>query len=135
MTVTGEAVVVVVGTADEVGRIAGAGDSVDWVVDVDDEPDGEAVTVDVVEVVAVGVDVDIRGVVEIRSGVVEELDVVGVEELVGDSVTVGSIVEITVVPTTPLELGNQYHARSRGSDTQLTTNTVANAAWDAASTP
>ena len=37
MTVTGEAVVVVVGTADEVGRIAAAGEVVDWVVDVDDE--------------------------------------------------------------------------------------------------
>lgn len=37
MTVTGEAVVVVEGTADEVGRIAAAGEVVDWVVDVDDE--------------------------------------------------------------------------------------------------
>lgn len=37
MTVTGEAVVVVVGTADEVGRIAAAGEVVDWAVDVDDE--------------------------------------------------------------------------------------------------
>ena len=118
MIVTGEAVVVVVGTADEVGRIAGAGDSVDWVVDVDDEPDGEAVTVDVVEVVAVEVDVnvDIRGVVETVLGVVEELDIEGVEELVGDSVTVGSIVKITVVPTTPLQFGDQYHARFRGSE-------------------
>lgn len=81
MTVTGEAVVVVVGTADEVGRIAAAGDSVDWVADVEDEPEGEAVTVDVVEVVAVEVDVDVKEAAGIITGVVEELDV-GVEELV-----------------------------------------------------
>ena len=37
MTDTGAAVVVVVGTADEVGRIAPAGGVVDWAADVEDE--------------------------------------------------------------------------------------------------
>lgn len=37
MTVTAEAVVVVVGSADEVGRIAAAGELVDWVVEIEDE--------------------------------------------------------------------------------------------------
>ena len=37
MIVTGEAVVVVVGTADEVGRIGTAGELGDWVVEIEDE--------------------------------------------------------------------------------------------------
>lgn len=37
MIVTGEAIVVVVGSADEVGRIATAGGLVNWVVDTEDE--------------------------------------------------------------------------------------------------
>ena len=41
MTVTGEAVVVVVRSADEVGRIAPAGGLVDWVADVMDVVDVE----------------------------------------------------------------------------------------------
>lgn len=57
-----------------------------------------------VEVVAVEVDVDVRGTAGMRSGVVEELDVEDIEELAGDSVTVGSIVEVNVVPTTPLRV-------------------------------
>ena len=59
-----------------------------------------------VEVVAVEVDVDVRGTVGIILGVVEELDVEDAVELVGDSVTVGSIVEMTVVPTTPFQVGD-----------------------------
>ena len=57
-----------------------------------------------VEVVAVEVDVDVKGTVGMTIGVVEELDVEDMEELVGDSVTVGSTVEITVVPTTPVQV-------------------------------
>lgn len=57
-----------------------------------------------VEVVAVEVDVDVRGTVGIILGVVEELDVEDTVELVGDSVTVGSIVEMTVVPTRPFQV-------------------------------
>ena len=53
---------------------------------------------------AVEVDVDVRGTVGIIIGVVEELDVEDMEELVGDLVTVGSTVEITVVPTTPAQV-------------------------------
>ena len=89
---TGEDVVVVVGTADEVGRTGTTGVAVDWVVDVEDIGEGELVTVEVVEVVAVEVDVDVRGRAEIVWDVVEELDVEDVEdvrELVGDRVTVG----------------------------------------------
>ena len=97
------AIVVVVGTAEEVGRIATAGGLVDCVVGVEDEWAGELVTVEVVEVVAVEVKVDVRGSGGRALGVVEELDVEDVEELLGDSVTVGSIVETTVVPTTPLQ--------------------------------
>lgn len=108
MTVTvGEAVVVVVGTAEEVGRMATAGELVDWVVDVvEDERDGEPVTVEVVEVVAVEVEVEaeVRGMIGVVLEVVEGLDVEDVEVLVGDSVTVGWTVEITVVPTTPLRV-------------------------------
>ena len=37
MTDTGVAVIVVVGTADEVGRIGSAGELADWVVEVEDE--------------------------------------------------------------------------------------------------
>ena len=89
---TGEDVVVVVGTADEVGRTGTTGVAVDWVVDVDSIGEGELVTVEVVEVVAVEVDVDVRGRAEIVLDEVEELDVEDVEdvrELVGDRVTVG----------------------------------------------
>lgn len=57
-----------------------------------------------VEVVAVEVDVDVRGRVGMILGVVEEPDVDDVEELVGDTVTVGSIVETTKVLTTPLQV-------------------------------
>ncbi len=57
-----------------------------------------------VEVVAVEVDVDVSGTVGMITGVVEELDVEDMEELVGDLVTVGSTVEITVVPTTPVQV-------------------------------
>lgn len=57
-----------------------------------------------VEVIAVEVDVDVRGMAGMILGVVDELDVEVVEELVRDSVTVGSTVEITVVPTTPLQV-------------------------------
>ena len=58
---------------------------------------------EVVEVVAVEVDVvDVRGTVGMIIGVVEGLDVEDIEELVGDLVTVGSTVAITVVPTTPV---------------------------------
>ena len=86
---TGEDVVVVVGTADEVGRTGTTGVAVDWVVDVEDVGEGELVTVEVVEVVAVEVDVDVRGTAVVVLDVVEELDVEDVEELVGDWVTVG----------------------------------------------
>ena len=86
---TGEDVVVVLGTADEVGRTGTTGVAVDWVVDVEDVGEGELVTVEVVEVVAVEVDVDVRGTAEVVLDVVEELDVEDVEELVGDWVTVG----------------------------------------------
>lgn len=108
---TGEDVVVVVGTADEVGRTGTTGVAVDWVVDMEDVEDvgeGELVTVEVVEVVAVEVDVevdvDVRGTAGVVLDVVEELDVVealdvveeldledveDLEELVGDWVTVG----------------------------------------------
>lgn len=55
---------------------------------------------------AVEVDVDVRGTAGIASGEVEELEVEDVEELAGDSVTVGSTVAITVVPTTPLQVEN-----------------------------
>ena len=89
MTVTGAAVVVVVGSAYEVGRSGTTGELVDWVVDVEDECEGELVTVEVVEVVTVEVDVEVRGTAEVVVGVVEELDVEDVEELVGVSVTVG----------------------------------------------
>ena len=98
------AVVVVVGTAEDVGRIATAGGLVDCVVDVGDEWVGELVTVEVVEVVAVEVRADVRGIGATALGVVEELDVEDFEELLGDSVTVGSIVETTVVPTTPVQV-------------------------------
>lgn len=104
MTVEGVAVVVVVGTADEVGRIATAGELADRVVEIEDEWEGEPVTVEVVEVVAVEVDVNVKGAAGTTLGVVEELDVEDIDELLGDSVTVGSIVEITVVPTTPLRI-------------------------------
>lgn len=57
-----------------------------------------------VEVIAVEVDVDVRGMAGMILGVVDELDVEVVEELMRDSVTVGSTVEITVVPTTPLQV-------------------------------
>ena len=57
------------------------------------------------------VDVDVGGTAEVVLDVVEELDVEDIEELVGDSVTVGWTVEITVVPTTPLQVKNQYFAR------------------------
>lgn len=57
-----------------------------------------------VEVVAVEVDVDVRGRAGMILGVVEEPDVDDVEELVGDTVTVGSIVETTKVLTTPLQV-------------------------------
>lgn len=131
MTV-GEAVVVVVGTAEEVGRMATAGELVDWVVDVvEDERDGEPVTVEVVEVVAVEVEVEaeVRGMI----GVVEGLDVEDVEELVGDSVTVGWTVEITVVPTTPLQ-GNISILHDLGrANIRLTAYIDANTTWDAAS--
>ena len=106
---TGEAVVVVVGLADDVGRIATAGELVDWlvdVVDVVDERREELVTVEVVEVVAVEVDVDVRGMGEGGLDVVDEMELEDVEELVGDSVTVGWTVEITVVPTTPKQVEN-----------------------------
>ena len=98
---TGGAVVVVVGLANDVGRIATAGELVDWLVDVIDECDEELVTVEVVEVVAVEVDVDVRGMSEGELVVVDEMELEDVEELVGDSVTVGWTVETTVVPTTP----------------------------------
>ena len=81
---TGEDVVVVVGTADEVGRTGTTGVAVDWVVDVEDVGEGELVTVEVVEVVAVEVDVDVRGTAVVVLDVVEELDVEDLEELVGD---------------------------------------------------
>ena len=89
---TGEDVVVVVGTADEVGRTGTTGVAVDWVVDVEDVEDvgeGELVTVEVVEVVAVEVDVDVRGTAKVVLDEIKELDVEDVEELVGDWVTVG----------------------------------------------
>lgn len=57
-----------------------------------------------VEVVAVEVDVDVRGTTGMILGVVDEMDVEDVEELVGDPVTVGSMVEINVVPTTPSQV-------------------------------
>ena len=59
-----------------------------------------------VEVVAVevDVDVDVRGRVGMILGVVEEPDLDDVEELAGDTVTVGSIVETTKVLTTPLQV-------------------------------
>ena len=96
--------VVVVGTADEVGRIAPAKELDAGVADVEDEREGEAVTVEVVEVVAVAVEVDVTGTVELVVGVVEGLDVLVLEELVGDSVTVGWTVEVTVEPTMPLQI-------------------------------
>lgn len=142
MTV-GEAVVVVVGTADEVGRMATAGELVDWVVDVgEDEWEGEPVTVEVVEVVAVEVEVevevDVRGrmgvVLGVVLGVVEGLDVEGVEELVGDLVTVGWTVEITVVPTTPLQVEISILHDLGAANSQLTAYINANTTWDAAST-
>ena len=102
-TVTGEAVVVA-GAADEVGRTGAAGELVDWVGGVEDEWAGEAVTVEVVDVVAVEVDADVRGTAGWVFGVVEELDVEDVEGLGGDSVTVGSTVETTVFPITPLRV-------------------------------
>ena len=105
MAVVDEAAVVfvVVGTAEEVGRIATAGGLVDCVVDVVDGCAGELVTVEVVEVVAVEVRAEVRGIGATALGVDEELDLEDVEELLGDSVTVGSIVETTVVPTTPVQ--------------------------------
>ena len=69
-----------------------------------------------VEVVAVEVDVDVRGAAGMASGEVEELEVEDLDELVGDSVTVGSTVAITVLPTTPLQVENQYHMVSGGSE-------------------
>ena len=95
-------VVVVVGVADEVGRTGTTGETVDWVVDVEGEP----VTVEVVEVVAVEVDVEVRGAAEMMmlDVVEEEVDVEDVEELLGDWVTVGSTVAMTVVPTTPVQV-------------------------------
>lgn len=57
-----------------------------------------------VDVVAVEVEVDVRGTVGIMLVVVEELVVRDMEELLEDAVTVGSIVEITVVPTTPVHV-------------------------------
>ena len=98
---TAEDVVVVVGTADDVGRTGTTAEAVDWAVDVEDVGGGELVTVEVVEVVAVEVDVDVRGTAEVVLDVVEELDVEDVEELVGDWVTVGWTVDVTVVPMTP----------------------------------
>ena len=59
-----------------------------------------------VEVVAVEVDVDVRGTAGMASGEVEELEVEDVEEIVERSVTVGSTVATTVVPTTPLQVEN-----------------------------
>ena len=87
--------------ADDVGRIATAGELVDWLVDVVVERGEELVTVAVVEVVAVEVDVDVRGMREVELDVVDEMELEDLEELVGDAVTVGWTVEITVVPTTP----------------------------------
>ena len=89
------------GTADEVGRTGTTAEAVDWAVDVEDVGGGELVTVEVVEVVAVEVDVDVRGTAEVVLDVVEELDVEDVEVLVGDWVTVGWTVDVTVVPMTP----------------------------------
>lgn len=131
MTV-GEAVVVV-GTADEVGRIATAGELVDWLVDVEeDEREGELVTVEVVEVVAV--EVEVEGEVRGRMGLVEELEVEDVEELVGEAVTVGWTVEITVVPTTPLQVEISILHDLGRVNIQLTAYINANTTWDAAST-
>ena len=56
-----------------------------------------------VEVVAVEVKADVRGIGATAMVEVEELDVEDVEELLGDSVTVGSIVVTTVVPAMPLQ--------------------------------
>ena len=93
MTVTGAAVVVVVGVADDVGRTGTTGETVDWFVDVEDVREGELVTVEVVDVVAVEVEVevevDVRGTAEVLLDVVVvELDVEDLDELVGDWVTV-----------------------------------------------
>ena len=55
---------------------------------------------------------DVRGTAGMASGEDEEdeedeeLEVEDVEELVGDLVTVGSTVEMTVEPTTPAQLEN-----------------------------
>ena len=88
--VTEEDVVVVVGVADEVGRTATAGELVDWMVDVvEDEREVEPVTVEVVDVVAVEVDVDVKGTAKALLTVVDEMGVDDREELVGDAVTVG----------------------------------------------
>ena len=61
-----------------------------------------------VEVVAVEVDVVVKGTGGMASGDEEEdedeeLEVEDAEELVGDLVTVGSTVEMTVEPTTPAQ--------------------------------
>ncbi len=139
MIVTGEDVVVVVGVADEVGRTGTTGATVDWVVDVEDGCEDDAVTVEVVEVVAVEVDVDVRGTAEIVLGVVDEMDVdveeEDVEELVGDSVTVGWTVAITVLPTTPCKPKVSIMGCLGKGIIRLTTNAVANTAWDTAPTP
>ena len=95
---------------------------------------GELVTVEVVEVVAVEVRADVRGIGATALGVVEELDVEDLEELLGDSVTVGSIVETTVVPTTPVRVKDYYHVRIGEEISRLTTNTVANTTRNAAAT-
>ena len=71
-----------------------------------DERGGDPVTVEVVEVVAVDVDVDVRGAMEVVLDVVDEVDVEDVEELVGDCVTVCWTVAVTVLPTTPLQIAN-----------------------------
>lgn len=89
--------------ADDVGRIATAGELVDWLVEAVVGRGEELVTVAMVEVVAVEVEVevDVRGIREVELDVVDEVELEDLEELVGDAVTVGWTVEITVVPTTP----------------------------------
>lgn len=57
----------------------------------------------------VAVEVDVKGTTGMASGEDEEdeeLEVEDVEELVGDLVTVGSTVEMTVDPTTPAQFEN-----------------------------
>ena len=84
--------------------------------------------------VEVEVEVDVKGSMGVVLGVVEGLDVEDVEELVGDSVTVGWTVEITVVPTTPLQVSISILHDLGAANIQLTAYVDANATWDTAST-